>query len=224
MKYLKLLALAGVLFFGSVAFASGDDDDDSDSDCHNSHSQCGHTGPPGPQGEQGDQGEQGETGEDGATGATGQTGADGSDGERGATGATGATGAQGLAGRDGIVDTTWITETRNWQSKWYHYSAATEAIQIYLPQDQDHRVTFGMSRVHGTSGYGVGYAYKTDRDDGLAFTLGLGTSGGEQVGKASIGFEFGGSSKKRQSHSHETTCIYIGGELKMEKGADQECK
>lgn len=47
--------------------------------------------------------------------------------------------------------------------------------------------------MHGTTGYGVGYAYKMDRDDNLAFTVGVGTAGGEQVGVASVGFEFGKS-------------------------------
>jgi hypothetical protein len=95
-------------------------------------------------------------------------------------------------------------------------------MQIHLPQDQNQRVTFGMSRIHGTTGLGVGYAYKTDRDDNLAFTLGLGTSGGEQVGKASIGFEFGGS-KSSRSHRHEFTCSYVGGELNAEAGDSQDC-
>jgi stringent starvation protein B len=53
-----------------------------------------------------------------------------------------------------------------------------------------------VSRLNGATGLGVGYAYKTDRDDNLAFTIGVGTSGNEQVGKASVGFEFGGSKKR----------------------------
>ena len=81
-----------------------------------------------------------------------------------------------------------------------------------------------MSRIRGTSGYGVGYAYKTDRDDSLAFTLGLGTSGGEQVGKASVGFEFGGSSSSYKPHKHNVVCTYANDELELEEGSAQTCR
>lgn len=250
MKVLQLIALTSVFFFGS-AFATGNNNDP----CEHPRFQevgCsypGEQGPPGPQGEQGERGETGATGatgaqgergprghdgkdgKDGKDGADGRDGIDGQDGKDGVDGKDGRDGKDGIDGRDGrdgkdgVVDENWIIETRNWQSKWYRYSAASEAIQIHLPQDQDSRVTFGMSRIHGTTGLGVGYAYKTDRDDNLAFTLGLGTSGGERVGKASVGFEFGGDSSKRtHKHRHRgATCTYIDGKLNMEPGDDQEC-
>jgi hypothetical protein len=91
------------------------------------------------------------------------------------------------------VDQTWITETRTKYERFSHYSAAYSAIQIHLPQDKGSRLTAGVGRSHGETGYGLGYAYKwDDRDDALAFTFGVGTSGGEEAYKASIGFEFGG--------------------------------
>ena len=208
----RILTLIALLF-AVPAFATNDGDCD--------HPQFQEVGCDyGEQGPQGPQGETGETGATGATGATGPAGPTGPQGEQGIQGEQGPQGIQGDPGKDGVVDQTGIIETRRWQSKWYNYTAATEAIQIHLPQDQTSRVTFGMSRVRGTSGYAVGYAYKNEK--GVAFTLGLGTSGGEQVGKASVGFEFGGRSKP--SHRHETTCSYVGGELSMEQGADQQCK
>jgi hypothetical protein len=62
-----------------------------------------------------------------------------------------------------------------------------------LPQGKGSRLTAGVGQSHGETGYGLGYAYKwDDREDNLAFTFGVGTSGGEEAYKASIGFEFGG--------------------------------
>ena len=156
-------------------------------------------------------------GADGADGADGQNGSNGADGTNGTNGTNGIDGIDGIDGRDGVVSQKWINETHNWQSKWLRYTAANEAIQIHLPQDQKSRVTFGISRVHGNSGYAIGYAYKYE--DGLAFTLGLGTSGGEQVGKASVGFEFGGNSKTQFTASNykaELECSYVNGVLSLE--------
>ncbi len=62
-----------------------------------------------------------------------------------------------------------------------------------MPQDKGSRLTAGAARSHGETGYGLGYAYKfRDRSDNLALTVGVGKSGGEEVGVASLGFEFGG--------------------------------
>jgi hypothetical protein len=156
---------------------------------------CPEQGTPGPQGEQGEQGES-------------------------IVGPQGEQGIPGIQGTAGIASQTWINETRNWQSKWYNYSAASDAIQVHLPQDQPSRVTFGIARTHGTSGYAVGYAFKNEK--GLAFTLALGKSGSEEVGKASVGFEFGGSS--REPHRHNVTCNYVRGELSMGVDEEQSCK
>jgi hypothetical protein len=231
MKFLKLLALSSVLFFGSALAQNNDCDHPVFVEIG-----CGEVGPQGEQGEQGSQGDTGATGETGATGSTGRTGATGSTGGQGATGATGSTGAtgatgatgpqgipgvagiNGLTGRAGVVDTKWINEF----NRYGRFSAAILSTDVFLPQDQDHRVTFNTSRVHGNSGYGVGYAYRTNRDDNLAFTIAFGKSGSEEVGKASIGFEFGGSSKK--PHRHATTCSYVGGELTMDQDAEQKCE
>jgi hypothetical protein len=134
-------------------------------------------------------------------------------------------GPPGPAGKPAFPGTTnFVNEVRIWQSDWLNYSAANEAIQIHLPQEQDSRITFGMSRIHSTTGFAVGYAYKTDRDDNLAFTLGIGTSGGQQVGKASVGFEFGGKKSNYKDHTHMMTCSYVGGNLDAEVGDSQECE
>jgi hypothetical protein len=99
-------------------------------------------------------------------------------------------GPQGPAGE---VPTEWLTTTTTRFDDYARYSAAYSAIQIHLPQDKGSRLTASTARSHGQQGYALGYAYKfDDREDGLAATLGVGTSGGEEVWVASLGFEFGG--------------------------------
>jgi hypothetical protein len=203
----KVVTLIALLLVGSNAYAHGNDND-----CdHPQFQEVGCTYP----------GDQGPPGQDGQDGKDGKDGQDGEDGEQGPPGPQGPQGERGPQGEPGVVDETWIRETLSWQSKWHRYSAASEAIQIHLPQDQYSRVTFGMSRLYGVSGYGLGYAFKND--DGVAVTLGIGTSGSETVGKASIGFEFGSRGNK-PSHTHKTSCSYIGGKLSMDQDADQQCK
>jgi hypothetical protein len=109
-------------------------------------------------------------------------------------------GPQGPAGE---VPTEWLTTTTTRFDDYARYSAAYSAIQIHLPQDHGSRLTASTARSHGQQGYGLGYAYKfDDRDDGLAATVGIGTSGGEEVWVASLGFEFGGD-RHLQSRSND---------------------
>jgi hypothetical protein len=82
---------------------------------------------------------------------------------------------------DRIIDRTYM-----------HTWAAMQAVQIHLPQDSSSRLTASGSRVGHATGFGLGYAYKFDRDDNLAISAGIGTSAGEEVGVLSVGFEFGG--------------------------------
>jgi hypothetical protein len=94
--------------------------------------------------------------------------------------------------------------------------AATEAIQIHLPQQQDHRVTFGVSSFDGHAGVGVGYAHMLESDNATAVTIGLGTAGGDWVGKASFGFEFGGSKNRpltATKYKALLECSFVGGVL-----------
>ncbi len=119
-----------------------------------------------------------------------------------------------------IVDMKWIIETRSFHQRYGRWAAASEAVQIYLPQDQESRITFGVGMVDGNTGLGLGYAFKND--DGVAFTLGIGTSGGEDVGKASVGFEFGGSSKKSSGYIPFSECSYVKGELNFEQKCIKE--
>lgn len=211
---MKLLYV--LLLLPALAFGGGNT-------CERNPHYCGEQGEQGDRGRTGSQGEQGERGargrtgpqgEQGETGAQGERGETGAQGERGLTGAQGEQGERGLTGAAGVVSTKWIDETRTWQNNWYNYSAANEAIQIHLPQEQKSRVTFGMSRVHGTSGYGLGYAYMNE--EGVAFTVGLGKSGGESVGKASVGFEFGGTDDTSYSSKYAPVCSYVTGELRQE--------
>lgn len=185
----------------------------------------GPPGPPGPQGPAGPQGEQGlpgpagPQGDQGPQGVPGPQGPQGPQGEQGPAGPAGPIGPAGPQGEPGIVDYTrvnrLINET-NWQrfNRMSKYVAATEAIQIHLPQQQDHRVTFGLSSFDSTLGAGIGYAYMSE--DAVAFTFGLGTAGGYAVGKASIGFEFGGSKNRpltATKYKAFLECSFVGGKL-----------
>lgn len=169
------------MFLIGTANASDDDDDRK---CHPKYG-C----EPGPPGADGKDGEDGKDGRDGEDGADGRDGVDGMDGRDGIDGINGLDGRDGIDGMDGIVSTEWITETRYKFEKMNDYSAAMSSIQIHLPQNQRSRLTLGGATFNGSIGVGFGYAYKFD--DGLALTFGVGTSGGEQVGLASVGFEFG---------------------------------
>ena len=148
-------------------------------------------------------GYEGEDGADGADGIDGQDGSDGRDGVDGINGTNGIDGIDGLNGADGVVSETWINETRNHFETVEHYVAAMNSIQINLPQDASSRFTLAGSTFRGATGIGLGYAYKMDREDNLAFTVGIGTSGGEQVGTASVGFEFG--AKRMRYDSYDDT-------------------
>lgn len=163
-----MIVLLLALLIAAPAFATG-----GDKECppgHENNNSCDNTGPPG---------------EDGKDGVDGKDGRDGVDGKDGRDGIDGKDGRDGI---DGIVDYRIIhKEFRTWRN----YAAAMQAIQIHLPQDASQRLTLSGSAVNGTTGMGLGYAYKTDRDDNLAFTVGVGTAGGEQVGVISAGFEFG---------------------------------
>jgi hypothetical protein len=193
---MKTLQLIAILFLTTTVYAWDDE-----MDCDHPRFQevgCTYPGEQGPPGEQGEQGEQGPPGPQGEQGPPGP---------------------QGLQGEPGVVDQSWINETRNWQSKLLHTAAANDAIQVHLPQDQASRVTFGVAQSFGETGYAVSYAYMTDREDRLAFTLGLGTSGGEEVGKASVGFEFGGSArdvKPASNYKAELECSYVNGVLTLD--------
>ena len=70
------------------------------------------------------------------------------------------------------------------------YLAATSAAQIYLPQNKSSRLTFGASRVNGSTGLGLGYALMLNDTDNTAITLSLGVSGGKVAATASVGIEF----------------------------------
>ncbi len=194
MKRLTLLIfLLGVT---GLSFASGNDDDDSDSgpcshphfvtyDCLDSY---GYDS--GEDGTNGTNGVDGLDGIDGINGFNGIDGLNGLDGADGATGPMGPAGPVGPSGASGKDFTQFLREARGLAKSYGQYMAATQAAQVYLPQDKRSRLTFGISRVRGNTGLGIGYALKLDDEDRTAFTLSLGVSGGETVGNASVGFEF----------------------------------
>ena len=165
---------------------------------------CGEPGPAGPPGPSGPPGEPGEPGPQGPPGPEGPPGP---------------AGPPGPQGEPGVVDYERVNRLVN--ETYYHRLgdfgktiAASEAIQIHLPQVQDHRVTFGVSSFDGHSGMGIGYAFMNE--DAVAFTVGLGTAGGDTVGKASVGFEFGGSKNRpltANKYKAYLECSFVGGVL-----------
>lgn len=178
----NIIIISVFLFFAATAFATGGDD---------------HGCPPGHEHRDSCNGDnQGPPGEDGKDGIDGQDGTNGTDGVDGKDGRDGVDGTNGIDGLDGEVDYTRVNSTINTTinretGRWKHFLAAQSSLQIHLPQDSSQRLTLAGSTIEGTSGVGLGYAYKFDRDDNLSITAGIGTSGGENIGVLSVGFEFG---------------------------------
>lgn len=142
----------------------------------------GQDGAPGPQGEAGPMGPQGPQGEAGPMGPQGP---------QGPIGPQGKPGPRGPQGEPGEVPTDWITEVRTFNSTYAKYLAASNAIQIHLPQDATSRLTLGTAYHDGYTGWGIGYGYRChDCERDLALTFGIGKSGDEVSAKASIGWEF----------------------------------
>ena len=104
---------------------------------------------------------------------------EGPPGEQGPPGPQGEQGPPGPQGPAGEVPTEWITNVHNWYEEARDAAAATSAIQVFLPQDQVSRLTFGMSRVGSTTGLGIGYAYMINNDKNTALTVSVGRAGDE---------------------------------------------
>jgi len=187
MKYVPL----ALLFFASTAFATGDHDCD-----HPVFIEVGcAVGPAGQDGQDGQDGRDGIDGVDGRDGVDGTNGADGRDGvdgingrdgTNGTNGLDGANGRDGLDGQDGVVPTDWYEQMQRNN----RYALANDAIQMYLPQGKQSRLTLGATVYGGALGVGLGYAYMVDDESKTAFTLGVGISHDETAVKGSVGFEF----------------------------------
>jgi len=122
--------------------------------------------------------------DDGEDGSNGEDGSDGNAGLDGTNGLDGVDGRDGVDGKDAVIPEGLFTEYNK-------YIAAASAAQIYLPQDQSSRVTFGASHVAGETGYGLGYAYRCeDCERAPALTVSIGQAGSETAYTASIGWEF----------------------------------
>jgi len=96
-------------------------------------------GPQGQQGEQGIRGKRGKQGEQGIQGEQGEQGVQGIQGEKGDT---------------GEIPQEWITNVNILYDESRDYLSAAQAIQVYLPQYQKSRLTFGASRVANSTGIG----------------------------------------------------------------------
>lgn len=131
----------------------------------------------------------------GPPGPPGADGIDGIDGIDGVDGRDGIDGVDGVDGKDAVIPIEWY-DTFNNANKWHRtaidVAAAQQAMQVYLPQDQKSRMTFGMSRVGNTTGAGFGYAYMMNNDMNTALTVAVGVAGSETAVSVSAGFEFGG--------------------------------
>lgn len=193
MKYFLILAM---LLMASMAFAQ---DPCAQrfvtTECLESYDFNGTDGVDGTNGTNGTNGRNGRNGVDGIDGATGTNGYDGINGVDGMDGIDGADGRDGIDGIDGADGLRGhrgpIGLTGRAAEDFRNYLAATSAAQIYLPQTLSSRLTFGASRIGGTNGLGVGYAYRIPSGkDNAAVTFSLGLSGGKVAGTASFGFEF----------------------------------
>ena len=149
---------------------------------------CAYPGEQGPPGQDGKDGEDGEDGIDGIDGIDGKDGRDGIDGING---------INGVNGKDGEVPIEWINNVTKLYNESREAAAAAAAMQVYLPQEQTSRLTFGMSRLQGETGLGVGYAYMLDDDRRSALTLSVGHAGSETAIRGSFGFEFGGDRRMK---------------------------
>lgn len=123
-------------------------------------------------------------GNDGTPGDPGPAGPPGPQGEPGVPGEQGPPGPMGPAGpagRDGVVSYRWYKEM-------IEYTAASTAVNPYLPDNMDNRLTFGFSRVSNTTGFGFGYARRLD--DVSFVTFKLSQAGGNYLGNINFAVEF----------------------------------
>ena len=111
----------------------------------------------------------------------GTDGEPGPQGEPGEQGPPGPVGPMGPAGKDGVVSYHWYKEM-------IEYTAASSAVNPYLPDNMDNRLTFGFSRVSSTTGFGFGYARRLD--DVSFVTFKLSQAGGNYLGNINFAVEF----------------------------------
>lgn len=156
----------------------------------------GDKGDDGRDGVDGTDGRDGVDGTDGINGLDGRDGQDGDTGERGERGEKGDPGADGRPGNDGRngvdgadgVDGRNGKDARDYRAEFSRYLAATNALDIHLPNGAGSRVTLGASRINGLSGIGIGFAGQNE--EGKAFTVGVARSGSETLVKGSVSLEF----------------------------------
>lgn len=182
MKFLLIILL---VLLSTPAFAGGNGDGECDHPVFIEVG-CGEPGPAGPPGPSGPPGEPGPAGPPGPQGPPGEPGP------------AGPPGPQGPPGEPGVVDYTRITSLIDESythrfGRFTDYMAAVSALDIDLPRDEGHRITATGSKVHGTTGVGIGYAYMDDK--GVAFKAGIARAGDENIVKVGVSFEFGNREK-----------------------------
>lgn len=117
----------------------------------------------------------------GTNGQDGEPGPQGEPGEQGPPGPMGPAGPAGRDGRDGTV-------SHHWYKEMIEYTAASTAVNPYLPDNMDNRLTFGFSRVSSTTGFGFGYARRLDEVSFVTFKLSQ--AGGNYLGNINFAVEF----------------------------------
>ena len=193
MRFLLIILL---VLFSTPAFAGGNGDGECDHPVfiEVGCGEPGPAGPPGPSGPPGEPGPAGPPGPSGPPGEPGPAGPPGPQGPPGEPGPAGPPGPQGPQGEPGVVDynkvTSLIDESYSYRfGRFTDYMAAVSALDIDLPRDEGHRITATGSKVHGTTGVGIGYAYMDDK--GVAFKAGIARAGDENIVKVGVSFEFG---------------------------------
>lgn len=184
---MKTLWIVMLLALSGLTYADGPDGDEPCShpnfvthECLDSLDLDGTDGTDGIDGVDGVDGADGDVGLRGPEGPVGATGAIGPEGPRGKRGPEGSAGTDG---KDGTVPRAWYDDIRG-------HMAATSAMQVFLPQDKNSRLTIGTSRVMGRTGVGVGYAYRANDEGKTAFTLALGRANGAKVVQLGVSVEF----------------------------------
>jgi hypothetical protein len=110
----------------------------------------------------------------------GQPGTDGEDGQDGRDG------RDGIDGRDGVVPTEWYDTMYRYSS----YSAAASVIDFTAPVNERQRASINVMGFGGRKAMGMTYGVRFGQEQNSLLSLGFGTSAGEQVFKAQLGWEF----------------------------------
>ena len=95
-------------------------------------------------------------------------------------------GQDGRDGLDGVVPTEWYDTMYRYSS----YSAAASVIDFTAPVNERQRASINVMGFGGRKAMGMTYGVRFGQEQNSLLSLGFGTSAGEQVFKAQLGWEF----------------------------------